>query len=244
MPLNNHFHSPWKDENPWEGFHSAWINTLVRHLNGFTLAPHYRAIPTTRLGAFVEADVATFERETNDLAPVAEGSSGSGTATALWSPPQPVQTLEIDLPSQDVFEVRVFDRDQGMRLVAAIELVSPRNKDRLESRRAFVSKCAAYLQEQVGVVVVDIVTDRRANLHHELLELLGSAANGQEELSPYTVSYRNRKDNGKWLLDTWPVALQVGEVLPNMPLWLASDLSVPVDLEKSYQETCQVLRIR
>lgn len=27
------------------------------------------------------------------------------------------------------------------------------------------------------------------------------------------------------------------------PLWLPGDLSVPLDLEASYEETCQVLRI-
>jgi hypothetical protein len=28
-----------------------------------------------------------------------------------------------------------------------------------------------------------------------------------------------------------------------MPLWLASNLAVPLELELTYEETCQVLRI-
>jgi hypothetical protein len=28
-----------------------------------------------------------------------------------------------------------------------------------------------------------------------------------------------------------------------MPLWLAGSFAVPLDLEKSYEETCQVLRM-
>ena len=55
---------------------------------------------------------------------------------------------------------------------AAIELVSPGNKDRPEARRAFAAKCAGYLTAGVGLVVVDIVTDRLANLHNELIELM------------------------------------------------------------------------
>ncbi len=242
MPLGDHFHSPWMDENPWESFHSAWINTIVRQLNGSILPRRYRAMPQVHLGALVEADVAAFEADSS-----AEGESGAGgaLATALWSPPAPAQTLLIDWPNQDVFEARVYDDARGMQLVAAIELVSPRNKDRLESRRAFVSKCAAHLQEQVGVLVVDVVTNR-ANLHQELLELLSRRQSGEEFPGPppHAFSYRTGKQNGAWHWDLWPVSLDVGHPLPVMPLWLASDFSVPVDLEKSYEETRHVLRIQ
>jgi len=51
--------------------------------------------------------------------------------------------VEADLPAQDTFEVRVHDEQNGSRLVAVIELVSPRNKDRVEAREAFTQKCAA-----------------------------------------------------------------------------------------------------
>lgn len=44
--------------------------------------------------------------------------------------------------------------------MAAIEIVSPANKDRPEHRHAFVAKCAALLQNQVSVTIVDLVTTR------------------------------------------------------------------------------------
>jgi len=31
--------------------------------------------------------------------------------------------------------------------------------------------------------------------------------------------------------------------LPTLPLWLAADMPVPVDLEQSYAATCELLRI-
>jgi hypothetical protein len=37
--------------------------------------------------------------------------------------------------------------------------------------------------------------------------------------------------------------LALGHPLPTLPLWLADDLPVPVELEASYEETCRVLRI-
>ena len=65
-------------------------------------------------------------------------------------------------------EVRIYLQEEGLELVACVEFVSPSNKDRPAEREAFVSKCAAYLHEGVGLVVVDIVTTRHADLHAAL----------------------------------------------------------------------------
>jgi Protein of unknown function (DUF4058) len=244
MPLRDHFHPPWSDENPWEGFHSAWVNTMVRHLNGSLLPPNFRAFPQVHLGPFVEADVATFERLAGPgTSSPADPGSANGGAAAPGSPPAAVQPLDVEVPGQDVFEVRVHDVRRGMRLVAVVALVSPGNKDRPEERQTFVAKCAAYLQEQVGLVLVDIVTTRRANLYDELLQLLSAPPAPVVGSDLYCVSYRNRRDGRRWRLDTWPFALALGARLPTVPLWLAGVTAVPLDLEKSYEETGQVLRI-
>src|SRR2546428_11755207 len=106
---------------------------MVRHLNGSLLPPNFRAFPQVHLGPFVETDVATFEHLVGSGAsPPANADSANGGASALWSPPEAVQTLDVELPGQDVFEVRVHDVRRGMRLVAVVELVSPGNKDRPE----------------------------------------------------------------------------------------------------------------
>lgn len=243
MPLRDHFHSPWSVENHWEGFHSAWANTIVRHLNESLLPPEFRAVPQVHLGASVETDIATFERLTENGSASAGGGS-STLATAVWAPPEPSQSLTIEFLEQDVCEVRVYDTERGMRLVGAIEFVSPGNKDRSETRQAFVAKCAAYLQEQISLIIVDIVTVRRANLHEELLRFV---APGQSPLSIshlYAVAYRAGPNGQPSRLDTWPVSLTVGQALPTLPLWLPGDLPIPIDLEMSYEETCRVLRIR
>lgn len=57
--------------------------------------------------------------------------------------------------------------------VAAVEIVSPANKDRPEHRRMFVAKCAALLAQGVCVAVIDLVTTRRFNLYSDLLDLVG-----------------------------------------------------------------------
>jgi hypothetical protein len=240
MPLGDHFHLPWSEQNPWEGFHSAWVNTLVRHLNGHLLPRRYRAVPQVHLGPYVEADVATYDREPLTPQPLSADSTNGGAA---WTSAEMVQTLEIDLPTQDVFEVRIHDEERGRRLVAAVELVSPGNKDRAESRQAFVTKCAAYLQEQVNLLIVDAVTSRRANFHRELLEQFDKVKPSRADGDLYCVSYRNRNEHNKWQVDFWPYALTINAPLPIVPLWLAADFHVPLDLEKAYVESCEVLRI-
>ncbi|HEY7426661.1 MAG TPA: DUF4058 family protein [Gemmataceae bacterium] len=242
MPLRDHFHPPLKDQDDWESFHSAWANTIVRRLNSRWLSRPYRSAPQVHLGALVEVDVATFEENPRDTD---VGGSNGGVATAVWAPPRPAVSVAVDLPAQDVFEVRVYEERRGRRLVAVVELVSPGNKDRTESRQAFAVKCAAYLQQQVSLVVVDVVTDRLANLHAELIELLRfpTPPVDPDALQLYAVAYHSLKDKDSWRLDLWPEQLTLGTPLPTMPLWLASNLAVPLELELTYEETCQVLRI-
>jgi hypothetical protein len=38
--------------------------------------------------------------------------------------------------------------------------------------------------------------------------------------------------------------MALGLPLPTLPLWLAADFAVPLELEPSYEETCHILRIR
>jgi Protein of unknown function (DUF4058) len=151
-------------------------------------------------------------------------------------------SIEGDLAS---YEVRVYDNRSGRRLVAAIEIVCPANKDRPEHRRAFVAKCAALLQERVCVVVVDIVTSRTANLFRDLLDLLGeSGMSSSDEASPlYAVTCRYNRKGARWLMEAWMQTLSIGQPLPTLPLWLADDLAVPLDLDSSYEETCRILRL-
>src|SRR5262249_27223179 len=105
--------------------------------------------------------------------------------------------------------------------------------------------CASYLQERVGLVVVDIVTERHHNLHRALMQLLGLTEPSPlpGETSLYAIAYRFTKENEQWQLATWNEPLAVGTPLPTLPLSLASNLAVPVELEASYEEACRVLRV-
>src|SRR5262249_27668070 len=142
----------------------------------------------------------------------------------------------------EVFEVQV-NGEGGLEMVAAIELVSPRNKDRQTARRHFAAKCAAYLQAGVSVIVVDMVTERKENLYTALLDQLGLSpdAGGQGDL--YAVACRTTPPDEPARLETWVAPLALGTPLPTLPLWLEADLAVPLNLELSHEATFVELRV-
>lgn len=250
MPLRDHFRPPASRFASWEAVHGGWPMMIVVSLNS-KLPARYVAAPQVHLGSFAEIDVSTYEKDADDNGALhaGNGNGGVATATAVWAPPRPTLAVDTDLPAQDEYEVRVYDEENGQRLVAAIELVSPANKDRPENRRAFAAKCAALLQKQVSVTVVDLVTVRESNLYGDLLELIGETdpVLGDEPSAIYAVTCQTTKPNPKpgtrWRLETWFQPLKVSTPLPTLPLWLADNFSIPLELEASYEETCKALRI-
>ncbi len=112
------------------------------------------------------------------------------------------------------------------------------HKDRAESRLAFAAKSAAYLQRGVGLVTVDVVTERQSNLHNELIKLMGLDAQfamvGDAAL--YAVSYRPVRRDQANQIDVWPISLSIGGALPLLPLALRGGSPVPLDLEASYED--------
>lgn len=228
--LLDHFHPPLKGRRHWTGFHSRWAGNIAVDLNR-RLPEGWVAEPTVHWG--IEVDVATFEEA------VATRASDTSDPMA-WEPPAPVRTIGFSLTT-DVVEVQVFHDFGDVPLVGVIELVSPANKDRPETREAFQSKCDAYLRDAIGLVMVDVVTSPRGNLHSLLMQRWGESDLPDDPL--YTSAYRpvQRETNGE--LDIWYDVLQVGGTLPSMPLFLKNGPRIRVNLADTYQLTCDELRI-
>lgn len=243
MPLRDHFRPPVNHHHAWDELHGGWPMKIVEALQS-RLPAEYTAAPQVHLGGSVEIDVGTYEKLNGGNGHFA-GSEGGGTATAVWTETEPTLKLETELPQFDEYEVRIYDLQRQRRLVAAIELVSPSNKDRPDSRRAFVAKCAALLLQEVSVTIVDVVTTRESNLYGELVEFLDLGRHSAAQPLPpiYAAACRGLIRRHRWNFETWHQPLEIGQPLPRLPIWLAEDLFVPLDLESSYEETCRVLRI-
>jgi hypothetical protein len=236
MPLLDHFHPPLSENRHWESFHTSWANEIMATLNQEVLPPGYFAETQVHFGSRVEVDVATLDR--GDSAKASPANNG-GVAVQAW-PATDVLRMPAVFP--DEIEVQIIQRSGGPTLVGAIELISPRNKDRPEARRAFAAKGAAYLQVGIGLLIVDVVTDRQANLHDELIQLLEQDPvyrfPGNSLL--YSVAYRPlRADSGGDQIEIRRVPLVLGQMLPSMPVALRGGPIVPVDLEVTYMRTRQ-----
>ncbi len=241
MPLYDHFIEPMATHLPWASIHNLWIAALASSLNQEWLPSGYRALPFVHIGGVAQVDVSTFV----DESPIA-ANAGNGVATLqAWAPPQPPMAASIDFADADRFEVAVYAQPGSYRQAAAIELVSPANKDRPAQRRGFAAKCAALLRENVSVMVVDVIPERRANLHAELTELLQMELPNDNVVNEaiYAIAYRVAGTGTGLRLEAWPGRVAVGESLPLLPLWLAVDLAIPLDLEQSYRQACNSLRL-
>jgi hypothetical protein len=234
MPLLDHFRPPTDDEAPWEAIGSLWVSNVVRSLNRLLPKDEFRAFANVHLGHMIEADVAEFQQDgdANGSAP----SETGGSRTAVL--PAPVLTFVPEFP--DEFEVRIQTMKGTRRVVAVIEFVSPSNKDREETRQKFLMKCVGYAQMGIGLVIVDTVTSRLANLHNELLTVLGRGRlRPMADTPTYVASYRPCGYEVVESFDVWAYPALVGLPLPSVPLPLKNGPDVMIDLEATYIQTLE-----
>ncbi len=239
MPLLDHFRPPLSTRRPWESFHTTWASALADALNDGVLPSGYIALEHIHSEPGIEIDVATFTESGQESD---AGSTATATRT-VWTPATAPTILPALFPPSSTVEIH--STEGGRTLVATVELVSPGNKDRDLKRRLFVAKCATYLSRGIGLVVVDVITSRRGNLHNELIAFLGLEASLAMTNAPslYAVAYRPVRSDGSEQVLTWSFPLAVGEALPVVPLSLAAELCVPLDLETAYGEACRRRRV-
>lgn len=228
MPLLDHFAPPVDERISWPAFHSGWATRLADALTAL-LPDGFTAEEVSHPSGGLEIDVATYEA----------AGRGNDPLRSAWQPPEPDQTSDFAFPEKH--EVKVYRTTGGRTLVAAIELVSPSNKDRPAERLAFATKCAGYLLNGVSLIVVDVVTEGSGNLHNEILRLMnGDTSTARTDGARlYAVAYRPVVRDAAVELDVWAHPLAVGGPLPTLPLRLVGDYFLPVDLDETYQEMCR-----
>ena len=89
--------------------------------------------------------------------------------------------------------------------------------------------------------MVDVVTNRQANLHAEIMALLGREVKNEPDL--YAVAYRPVVREEQDLIEVWPEPLAIGGDLPTLPLALNAETCVPIDLDASYSAACSRRRL-
>lgn len=222
MPLHD-----WGDRSGWEGLHHLWIAGLLHWIRP-RLPAGYRAYIGSAPLLAIGAPPGRPGLSVWDWPGVSVSPRESTTAARGSEPDVEVAVAAIDPGSALLVE------RQG-RLVAAVELISPRNKDRPMAREAYLARYLGYLMEAVNLVMIDLhprpfgfsFADRIA----EALSL------GRPPCPPpLAISYRVGEPaaTGGRFLAIWTRPLAVGKVLPTLPLPLSVEEEVPIDLEGTY----------
>jgi hypothetical protein len=235
MPLLDHFRPPVDELIRRGSFHASWATRIADQLT--PLVPtDFTVEESSHHAGGLEIDVASYDRKPGDR-------PEDDPWRSEWQPPQPDRTGP--LAFSDQYEVKVFNLAGGRKLVAAIELVSPGNKDRASERLAFATKCANYLHNGIGLIVIDVVTERKANLHNETMRLMQAESGLEMTATPdlYAVSYRPVVRGERTELEVWLKTFRVGDPLPSLPLRLVGDYFIQVDFEAAYTETCRRRRL-
>lgn len=238
--LLDHFRPPLTTRFHWTSFHDMWACKFAAALNE-VLPDRWYAAPHVQFS--VEIDDAVFDSQMRGTLGDVEQGDEPWTLSADWSVPAPTAVLEFAMRT-DFAGVRVFSTEEGPVLAGAIELVSPANKDRPESRDVFVSKCETYLHDGVGLVVLDIVTDSYFNLHDQLLTRMQSNYESAIAASHlYAASYRPAGPKENPRLQVWEHELRIGEPLGTIPFPLKRGPCLKLDLDQSYDAACRDLKL-
>lgn len=226
MPLHD-----WASLSGWDGVHQVWMVELLYAIKP-QLPPAYRAYigttPTFAIGAPDDArpdiGVRDWPVEPTPLAPPADTG------------PDPDDEVAVATISADT----ALLVERGGRLVAAVELVSPRNKDRISAQTAYAGAYTAYLLRGVHLLLVDL---HRKPLAFSFADRIAADLGLQQPPvpAPFAVGYRvgGPSPAGGRFLAVWRRPLAVGSPLPPLRLWLSADESVPVDLDGTYQRATE-----
>jgi len=92
------------------------------------------------------------------------------------------------------------------------------------------------LQQGIGLVIVDVVTTRSANLHNELMARLGAPDAGRLQADLYAVLITRSSVRRQQTVDLWPETLALVTRCRRCHFgWRR--LVLPVDLEAAYERT-------
>ena len=217
----------WVGRRRWSTVHIYWMTELAQDLKA-NLPPGYEAIVGSN--DFIAVDVQPFQSDVTVLTtPRADDARVNGPGEL----PEPDYEVAVGTIEEEVTLTVV----RNSFVVAAIELISPRNKDRASIRRHYGRRYVDYLRNGVNLLIVDV---HRRPLAFSFSQYLATALElpAPPLTAPSAVSYglRGPAATGGRMLDIWQRPLVVGQPLPALPLALAGDDHVRVNLDATYSE--------
>jgi hypothetical protein len=121
----------------------------------------------------------------------------------------------------------------GDRVVAMVEVVSPGNKASRNALRTFVEKAAELLEKRIHLLILDLHPPGRRDphgLHAAIWEEISGQDCEEAAEKPLTLA---AYESGL-TVRAYVERVAVGDVLPEMPVFLEPGAHVPVPLEATY----------
>lgn len=227
MPLHD-----WRDDRGWDSVHLVWLNQLLDWVQP-RLPAGYRAYLGSVPALTIDTPNGRPDLSVRNWTPTPVESKGTVAAPSAIQPDQEsVATFTLD-------SHRAVHIDLHGQLIAALEIVSPRNKDRPAARERYLGRYAGYLRQGVHLLMIDVLPRPEGFSFAEAL-----AANlGFEQPAcpaPCVVSYRVGEPVPEGtIIALWRRPLRVHEPLPSVPLALDSDQHILIDLEHTYREAAR-----
>lgn len=219
------------DAGLFHDFHQSWSVALRNALNDGRLPPNYFALVEQRIQGPIP-DVLTLE-----LSPTKEEPPNGRVCLAVASAPprtRIVQRTEAEIYAGKANHITVRHRHGDV--VAIIEIVSPGNKASRNEFRSFIEKASDYIRMGVHLLIIDLFPPGPRGPQGIHKAIWDEFDEQDFELPPDKPLILASYDAGpEHVAYVEPVA--VGDVLPDMPIFLKPGFYVPAPLEATYETT-------
>jgi hypothetical protein len=229
MPLHD-----WKDERRWDGVHLLWLAQLLDWIQP-RLPPGFRAYVGSVPALTLEAGNGKPDVTVRGWRSPQRAATPSGSV-ALAPDRETVATFTLD-------PQRAIHVDWHGQLIAAVEVVSPRHKDRLGPKARYSRRYLSYLRQGVHLMLIDVFLQPTGfSFADEISADLGLG--DPPTPPPHAISYRlgglvPRGEAMGTQIAVWSRPLRAGQPLPELSLALDEDQAVVIDLETTYHEAAR-----
>lgn len=214
------------DAGIFHHFHQNWVPAISRALNQGRLPSDYYAL---------------VEQVSGGRLPDVPSRAPTGGVMLAELPPQ-VQfrfKAEADLYAAKASTI-VVRHVSGHRVVAVLEVVSPGHKSNRRCMEGFIEKAVEMLRAGIHLLVIDLFPPGPRDpfgIHKPIWDEFVD--------NEFDLPADNRLTLASYAAGRYPEAfvepVAVGSRLPDMPLFLSSEVYVPVPLETTYQSAWETV---
>jgi hypothetical protein len=218
--------------NRFHHFHQDWTIEIARSLNRGLLPAGFVAMAEQKTGG-PEPDVVTLS-----LPRRPPGDEPGGVAVADAPPKTRLRTVS-DAGRYARKANRVTVRHPDGVVIAVIEIVSPGNKDSQHAARTFARKAVEFLHAGIHLLIVDLFPPSRRD-PQGVHKLIWDRIKDEDFELPPDKPLTLAAYSAGTAFTAYVEPIGVGDVLPDMPIFLTEDRYVPCPLEATYQASWDV----